>query len=228
MNTQQIEQIHALFPSSSPSLEPIQRDYCPRQLHQQLAQEFLTNTDSVLAKRSPYQRMPTPTLGRDLQGGLPKTAEDYMSEWKHRLTRMREASIAYTAFLEANPHVKQRTDRIHGRYYPCICMLRTGRACRHASHRSDSCAVVPHGRIDHPEHWKTSPKVRDVFVISHTYGQRLAGDLPEGLVERWLPIPYSWYHPRDTVMGFIGRPEVIGTLTLDYPLPAPTWVSAVD
>lgn len=117
-----------------------------------------------------------------------------------------------TAFRTANPHVKMR-NRPHSNYEYEV-LMKGGEYGRRSKYSGNM--------IDHGALWKCGEDKKDVFLLGEPYslnwdsGCYSVKELRNDLIAKALPNEYSWYYPGWTYLVFVGRPDIIESLDLDY------------
>ena len=154
-----------------------------------------------------------------------ETEQEWRDIFVQRLRQNWLARAAHKSFFDVNPNLKLREDQFGT---PCGHKLRTGR--RYNSSNGYKCNGYGHCNEyfdhsyywDHPEYWKAWSKPNGIFLIAHPYNEPSDDyehrEVPEDLQVIRLPKKYSWYNPGQTYLTFIGRPEVLVTLNMDYEL----------
>ena len=159
------------------------------------------------------------TEGTDRMGGgfsqyaLGRSYGETVQEAAECGVRILRAAIEnLTNFRTANPITKMRTNSRSSFEYE---VLTKGGAYGQESKYSG--IMIDHGRL-----WKCGRSTKDVFLVGQPYNlcwlspDYSTDELDDELIVKVLPTKYSWYLPNSTYLVFVGRPDIIESLDLDY------------
>ena len=192
-----------------------------RQLYRQCNRDYVTDADRKLADSFAIgPRRPSRTWW--ITTWQFQSTEVYKTKFQEAVRIVRMRGAARDAFFAANPHVKERRKQPLVR---CVHTLRTGWECPTVGRIGPNCKeLINDVYADHGTFFKAWSHPNGIFLVGHPYEPAQPEKypdhvLPEGFQEICLGKDYSWYYPGRTHVSIVGRPDVLDTLTDDYPNP---------